>query len=307
MDKIVQEYFNSNLIFQLFASDINRGAEYRYMVPISGEDDLVDIVKSERINSEGQKRRHKKSQYRWTLKTLTQCSRTCGGGHKRTIAVCAKKSGQRVVPDRKCEHWNKPTPRTVRCNRNPCPAEWIAGEWGLCSTTCGEGIQERRVACRQELSESLSIPVAGELCSSGHNFVTERKCYVNACDSQFGVMNSTVPQVLATQGQGDLRYLYQNYEAKNSFNYLGPDKSEANKAQRVFPYSMRNARKYSPEEQKVRNAKSNADRQVDNNLHSSQVTLSADWVAQPWAACSVTCGSGVKERRVSISHAEWKL
>ena len=277
------------------------------MVPISGEDDLADIVKSERTNSEGQKRRHKKSQYRWTLKTLTQCSRSCGGGHKRTIALCVKKSGQRVVPDRKCEHWNKPTPRTVRCNRNPCPAEWIAGEWGLCSTTCGEGIQERRVACRQELSESLSIPVADELCNSGHDFVTERKCYVNACDSQFGVMNSTVPQVLATQGQGDLRYLYQNYEAKNSFNYLGPDKSEANKAQRVFPYSMRNARKYSPEEQKVRNAKSNADRQVDNNLHSSQVTLSADWVAQPWAACSVTCGSGVKERRVSISHAEWKL
>ena len=285
-------------------SDINRGVEYRYMVPISEEEERVDRAKPERIYSVNKKRRHSKSQFRWTLKTLTQCSRSCGGGYQRTLALCVKKSGQRVVPDRKCELWNKPKPRTVRCNRSPCPAEWIAGEWGVCSTTCGEGIQERRVACRQELSESLSIPVAEELCTSGHNFVTERKCFVKACDYELGVLDSTVPSVLATQGKGDFRHLYQNSQAKTSFNYLGPYKSEANRAEKVFPYSMRNARKYSPEDQKVRNDKSNADRQEDNNLHISQEPLSADWVAQPWAMCSVTCGEGVKERRVRVKHAE---
>jgi len=280
---------------ELLVSDINRGVEYRYMVPISGEDELADIVKPQR--TVGHKRRHEKRQYRWTLKTLTQCSRTCGGGHQRTIALCVKKSGHRVVPDRKCEEWNKPAPRTIRCNRNPCPADWIAGEWGECSTSCGEGVQERRVACRQELSESLSIPVAEELCNNGHNFVTDRKCYVKACESEFSVEKSTVPSVLATQAKGDFRYLYQNAEAKTTFNNL-PYKTEANRAQRVFPYSMRNARKYSLEDQKPRNEKVDSDSQVDNRLRSSQTQLSADWVAQPWALCSVTCGSGVKERRV---------
>lgn len=273
---------------ELYVSDINRGVEYRYMAPNIAEQ------KEDTKRSEGHKRRHKKSQYRWTLKTLTQCSRSCGGGYQRTLALCVKKSGQRVVPDRKCEQWNKPAPRTVRCNRSPCPADWIAGEWGLCSTTCGEGMQERRVACRQELSESLAIPVAEELCTQTHNYVTQRKCYVKACDYGMDVLDSTVQPVLATQGQGDFRHLYQSSQAKTSFNYLPPYKTDGARTERVFPYSMRNARKYSLDDPKLRNDKTNSDSQVNNDIP----IIQADWVAQAWAACSVTCGSGVKERRV---------
>ena len=177
------------------------------MMPLSKKDKYLEAEKSPKRKSDSKKRRSSKSQYRWTLKTMTQCSSSCGGGYQRTLALCVKKSGQRVVPDRKCEQWNKQAPRTVRCNRSPCPAEWIAGEWGLCSTTCGEGMQERRVACRQELSESLAIPVAEELCTQTHNYVTQRKCYVKACDYGMDVLESTVPPVLATQGQGDFRHL----------------------------------------------------------------------------------------------------
>ena len=114
------------------------------------------------------------------------------------------------------------------------------------------------MACRQELSESLAIPVAEELCTDAHNFVTQRKCYVKACDYGMDVLESTVPPVLATQGQGDFRHLYQSSQAKPSLNYLPPYKTEGAVTERVFPYSMRNARKYSLDEPKLRNCKQGA-------------------------------------------------
>jgi hypothetical protein len=232
------------------------------MMPISKKDKYFETEKSLKRKTDGKKRRNNKSQYRWTLKTLTQCSCSCGGGY------------QRVVPDRKCEQWNKPAPRTVRCNRSPCPAEWIAGEWGLCScsVTCGEGMQERRVACRQELSESLAIPVAEELCTQTHNYVTQRKCYVKACDYGADVLESTVSPVLATQGQGDFRH--QSSQAKTSFKYIPAYKTEATRTERVFPYSMRNSRKYSLDDTKLRNGKINSDSQVNNDIP----IIQADWL-----------------------------
>ena len=86
----------------------------------------------------------------------------------------------------------------------------------------------------------------------------------------------------------------------NKFDYLEQFKSEADNGKR---YSGRKARKYSPDDPNLRNDNLSSDNQDENDLQNSQVELSADWVAQAWAVCSVTCGSGVKERRVSAQQA----
>ena len=80
----------------------------------------------------------------------------------------------RVVPDTKCDVNSRPMPRSVPCNRKPCPADWVTGEWSTCSTTCGPGVQERRVTCRQELAGGVSVPVFSQLCpgDGNHSIVT---------------------------------------------------------------------------------------------------------------------------------------
>ena len=265
------------------------------MVPITQEDQVKKPANTGGRQGQDHERRHSRSQYRWTLKTLTQCSRSCGGGYQRTLALCVKKSGQRVVPDRKCQQWNKPAPRTMRCNRSPCPAEWVAGEWGMCSTTCGEGMQKRRVACRQELSETLAIPVAQELCTHGHNYVTERKCFVTSCDYGLDERLPTVSPV----GGVDLSNSYQNYQAWNNVNHVLNYKTQTNDGEKVNKLTTRKGRTYFPKNPSHLNGYKDSDNQNDNKITRSQVAASATWIAQPWGSCSVSCGSGVKERRVS--------
>jgi len=252
---------------ELFVSDINHGVEYQYIIPATKNELSFDGRNIYKQHPGKHKKRHSKQNYRWTLKTLTQCTNSCGGGYQRAVAICIKTPGQRVVPDRKCAERSKPSERSVRCNRQPCPGTWVAGEWGSCSTSCGEGIQTRRVACRQELAEGLSIPVTKELCQDSHNMITQRKCYVKACK-----FNEGQDVILATQAGKDTRYIYQNLQPKD-VNTIGS-------------FSLRrNARKY-PLQSKPKEVIDESD------------IISTTWIAQSWGACSVSCGSGLKERRV---------
>jgi len=283
---------DSPIELELIAVDINKGVEYRYMLPTTQGDQLPQPARSGGKNS----RRHSASQqYRWTLKTLTQCSRSCGGGYQRTLALCVKKSGQRVVPDRKCKKWPKPSARSLRCNRSPCPPEWEAGEWGMCSTTCGEGMQKRRVTCKQELSESLTIPVAQELCTldDDHDYVTERKCFVTNCDERV----TTIPTIGTT---ADFTNHYQNYQAWNNNKYPQGYKKYVKHAEKDGELLARKARTYFSKIPNQLNDKviQDGDTQEDNNIENNQIAASATWVAQAWGSCSVTCGEGVRERRV---------
>ena len=41
----------------------------------------------------------------------------------------------------------------MACNRQPCPAAWVAASWGRCDDTCA---QTREVTCRQQLAGGVS-------------------------------------------------------------------------------------------------------------------------------------------------------
>ncbi|KAF7206779.1 A disintegrin and metalloproteinase with thrombospondin motifs 2-like, partial [Nothobranchius furzeri] len=87
---------------------------------------------------------------RWVSGGWKACSASCGQtGWQRRWVSCQQESSsgkqQRSVNSRLCGEDRPESKQT--CNRFPCPAGWRAGPWAPCSTSCGNGTQERQVAC----------------------------------------------------------------------------------------------------------------------------------------------------------------
>ncbi|XP_046864865.1 A disintegrin and metalloproteinase with thrombospondin motifs 9-like isoform X2 [Xenia sp. Carnegie-2017] len=78
----------------------------------------------------------------WKVSKWGKCSKSCGGGQKARIVLCANSHVGKCVKENK--------PRTVRkCRQVACPF-WYVGEWTRCSKTCGDGFQTRNVSCRND-------------------------------------------------------------------------------------------------------------------------------------------------------------
>ncbi|XP_068109346.1 ADAMTS-like protein 4 isoform X2 [Hyperolius riggenbachi] len=88
-------------------------------------------------------------QFFWRRVGSTPCSVTCGKGFWYPIYQCVSRSSMDEVNEEECDPSNKPFPQEEACNTQPCPAFWDVGNWSVCSRTCGPGIQNRQVLCRQ--------------------------------------------------------------------------------------------------------------------------------------------------------------
>ncbi|KAF4010344.1 hypothetical protein G4228_001448 [Cervus hanglu yarkandensis] len=96
----------------------------------------------------------------WNYGSWGECTQTCGGGIKSRFVICQFPNGQ-LSQEQNCEMLNKP-PSVVQCQVHACPDDvsWHRGPWKSCSVTCGSGVQQRDVYCRQR----------------GVGRVTEEKC-----------------------------------------------------------------------------------------------------------------------------------
>ncbi|XP_039883048.1 A disintegrin and metalloproteinase with thrombospondin motifs 2-like isoform X1 [Simochromis diagramma] len=113
---------------------------------------------------------------RWVTGDWEDCSSSCGQtGWQRRWVSCLQNSSRgqqrRSVHSRLC---GDDRPETKQpCNRFPCPAVWRAGPWTPCSVSCGNGTQERQVACSNPESS------AGN-CSEPRP-ITTRTCLAPPC------------------------------------------------------------------------------------------------------------------------------
>uniref|UniRef100_A0A8D0AL43 ADAM metallopeptidase with thrombospondin type 1 motif 2 n=1 Tax=Sander lucioperca TaxID=283035 RepID=A0A8D0AL43_SANLU len=113
---------------------------------------------------------------RWVSGQWEDCSASCGQtGWQRRWVSCqqASSTGQqtRSVNSKLCGG-NRPEGKRT-CNRFPCPAAWRAGPWTPCSVSCGNGTQERQVAC-------LSPEGSARNCSDPRP-ITTRACQPPPC------------------------------------------------------------------------------------------------------------------------------
>ncbi|XP_066885550.1 A disintegrin and metalloproteinase with thrombospondin motifs 7 isoform X6 [Kogia breviceps] len=86
-------------------------------------------------------------EFSWHYGPWTKCTVTCGTGMQRQSVHCMERQAG-PVDERHCEPLGRPDDRQRRCSEEPCPARWWAGEWQLCSSSCGPGgLSRRAVLC----------------------------------------------------------------------------------------------------------------------------------------------------------------
>ncbi|KAH9504184.1 A disintegrin and metalloproteinase with thrombospondin motifs 6 [Bulinus truncatus] len=99
---------------------------------------------------------------KWTLGQWSDCSQTCGEGHRTRKVACRQALGDddiSVLDDSEC---TEPKPASAReCRLEECPPEWHTFEWSECNPSCGRGEKTRRVLC---------------MSSDGTIYLDERRC-----------------------------------------------------------------------------------------------------------------------------------
>uniref|UniRef100_A0A8D3DWS7 ADAM metallopeptidase with thrombospondin type 1 motif, 2 n=1 Tax=Scophthalmus maximus TaxID=52904 RepID=A0A8D3DWS7_SCOMX len=117
---------------------------------------------------------------RWVTGNWEDCSASCGqSGWQRRWVSCQQESSrgqqQRSVHSKLCLE-DRPDGKQT-CNRVPCPAVWRAGPWTPCSVSCGNGTQERQVACSSPggSTGNCSLPRP----------ITTRSCQAPPCSDDY--------------------------------------------------------------------------------------------------------------------------
>lgn len=125
--------------------------------------------------------------FHWKLTGLTACSKSCGGGIQTYVKTCVKEMNghEMIVPEKRCSHLDAPEIQPIRCNTQICPPNW-EGTWSECSATCGDGVQEFRYQCKQNLLSGGAIILDDRKCPGNKPMLQSRTCRISSCDSLIG-------------------------------------------------------------------------------------------------------------------------
>ncbi|XP_055496877.1 LOW QUALITY PROTEIN: papilin-like [Leucoraja erinacea] len=117
----------------------------------------------------------------WRPGPWSQCSVSCGGGHRTRAVPCVSSSGGQL-PDFMCG--SRPPPAASEpCEPRRChdTHSWYIGAWGPCSVSCGEGLQSRPVSCMSQLGGQL----LDSACSSQPRPSARQTCSRLACPPSY--------------------------------------------------------------------------------------------------------------------------
>ncbi|XP_045191522.2 A disintegrin and metalloproteinase with thrombospondin motifs 18-like isoform X2 [Mercenaria mercenaria] len=115
---------------------------------------------------------------RWVVSDWSVCSRDCAGGIQKRRVWCENIDNVQVK-NKMCKHLKKPERRQA-CNEQDCPPAWHSGKWAECSTSCGSGVQQRRITCRTKDTNGHRVLQDDQCLTNKPD--QSRSCYLGPCD-----------------------------------------------------------------------------------------------------------------------------
>ncbi|XP_012721199.2 thrombospondin type-1 domain-containing protein 4 [Fundulus heteroclitus] len=116
----------------------------------------------------------------WRRGGLSECSATCGRGSQHREVLCVNRHTEEEVPEGNCDSAAKPAAEEESCNAQPCPPFWEASAWSECSVSCGPGVQQRQLQCRQSFG-SRSTMVHPQRCAHLTPPDSTQACQLRLC------------------------------------------------------------------------------------------------------------------------------
>lgn len=106
---------------------------------------------------------------RWNYSDFSPCTKSCGIGMKTREVHCiheVTRGGENtmVVPNNMCPQ--PPPPDRQYCNVLDCPVRWEVSEWSKCSKSCGGGLKDRRVECKQIMAQEHKVERPSTMCGN---------------------------------------------------------------------------------------------------------------------------------------------
>ncbi|XP_032955861.1 A disintegrin and metalloproteinase with thrombospondin motifs 7 [Rhinolophus ferrumequinum] len=176
---------NEPVWIQLLFQESNPGVRYEYTIHREADDHGLGPP----------------PEFSWHYGPWTQCTVTCGTGMQRQIVSCTERLVG-PVDERHCDPLGRPDDRHRKCSEEPCPARWWAGEWQLCSSSCGPGgLSRRAVLCIRSIGLDEQSALEPPACEHLPRPPAETPCNRDvACPATWALGNWS--QCSATCGPG---------------------------------------------------------------------------------------------------------
>nr|XP_033799394.1 A disintegrin and metalloproteinase with thrombospondin motifs 18 [Geotrypetes seraphini] len=217
----------------------------------------------------------------WSTGEWSPCSVSCGEGQQTRLIQCAqKKSFQReeIVNRSLCPV--STLPQVQGCKSQDCPPEWSTGPWSQCSKTCGRGIKNREVYCKQ--FSTLEPKVLSEsMCEQELKPESQQSCVLVRCPKNDKLQWTVTSwsECSTTCGPG-VKHRELQCTEKGVYGKLV-----------ISPHRRcHNMKKPNIALQQSCSNRDCPPRTAYNGI--------SGWYSSPWQQCTVTCGGGVQSRTV---------